>query len=94
MAWPFLEVYMVLNEMIRKRRREMNLSQGKLSKLLGYDSAQLISNIERGVCHFPKRKLKRLCRVLMLDQQAVYNSLVYQSAKEIAESMGMRQPTM
>lgn len=80
---------MTIGQLVKKRRLELNITQGKLSRLLGYDHAQIISNIERDVCSVPRSKLKKLCRVLMIDQSTLYNVLVATKAKQIAKDIGL-----
>lgn len=79
---------LTIAQLVKKRRMELNLTQKELAKLLGYRVPQFVSNLERGTCDIPKNKLKRLCRVLMLDQSTVYNILLAEKAREIAKSIG------
>jgi transcriptional regulator with XRE-family HTH domain len=80
---------MSLAKVIRNRRRELGISQDKLASFLGYDG-QFISNIERGVCGMPRKKLKKLCRVLFLDQNLVYATLMESEGIEIRKALGMK----
>lgn len=81
---------MRLSALIKSRRLELGISQNKLAALLSLESGQLISNIERGRCGFPRRRLKRLCRALLLDRGVVYSALLIDESKKIASSLGMK----
>ena len=61
--------------LVKGRRIELGLSQHALGKMLGYPNAQFICNIENGRSKMPKKKLKRLCRGLLLDSYLVVGAL-------------------
>ncbi len=46
----------------KNARSRANLTQKDIADFLGYDSAQLISNIERGLCYPPIKSLKRVSK--------------------------------
>lgn len=81
---------MTMGTLIRRRRHELAVSQTKLAKMLNLGSGQLISNIERGRCGFPRKRLKRLCRALFLDQELVLNICVEEERSRIAKSLGIK----
>lgn len=71
---------------IRDCRRSARVTQAELAESLGYDSSQLISNIERGVSLLPSRRLPDFARVLgcsLLEMEVRYFQC---SAKNTAES--------
>lgn len=49
---------------LRQCRKKSGVTQAELGKALGYDSSQLISNIERGVSLLPSKKLPEFARQL------------------------------
>jgi transcriptional regulator with XRE-family HTH domain len=81
---------MNLGTLIKKRRLELGISQAKLSKMLNFSTGQLISNIERGACGFPKKRLKKLCRCLLLDQSLVLNVCLEETRKEYCALLGIK----
>ena len=81
---------MTIGKLIRLRRHDLGVSQTKLARMLNLGSGQLISNIERGRCGFPRKRLKRLCRALLLDQQIVLNICVEEQRSLIAKSLGIK----
>lgn len=42
-------------------RTAAGMTQASLAHALGYDSAQFISNIERGLCQLPNNKVRTFC---------------------------------
>ena len=47
---------------VRKYRLEnTHYSQQDLARLLGYKNGQFISNVERGLCGIPAKKIPKLC---------------------------------
>jgi len=60
---------MRLSEYIRKRRRELNITQNDLALRLGYTTPQFISNIERRVhdACLPANKIKKLSKIFGCD---------------------------
>ncbi len=55
---------MTLAELVRKKRREKDLSQRALATKLGMSGPQFISNIEREVCFFADDKLEPLAKAI------------------------------
>ena len=81
---------MYLAKVIKGRRKELGISQNRLAVLLNLESGQLISNIERGKCGFPRRRLKRLCRALLLDKQTIYGALILEESDKILKDLGAK----
>lgn len=78
--------------LIKSKRKDRGLTQRELSVLLGYDSPQFLSNIERGVNKPPVGILAKICEALALNKDEVIKILVreYQESliKEMIESRG------
>lgn len=55
--------------LLKLARSQAKMSQGKLGKLLGYDSPQFISNIERGLCGCPIETAKKVSKILKIDKK-------------------------
>lgn len=49
---------------LKKQRIEKGVSQISIATDLGYKSAQIISNVERGMCHLPDAKIGELAKLL------------------------------
>ena len=56
-----------IGELTRLSRKEAGLSQLVLGEKLGYGNAQFISNLERGICGLPKKKMKKFCKILKVS---------------------------
>lgn len=60
---------------LRNCRKLAHITQAELAKALGYDSSQLISNIERGVSLLPSKRIPEFARVLgcsLLEMEVRY----------------------
>jgi transcriptional regulator with XRE-family HTH domain len=81
-----LERRKVFGNWLRDCRRQARITQSELAKALGYDSSQLISNIERGVSLLPSRRLPEFAKILgcsLLEMEVRYFQC---SAKNTTES--------
>lgn len=63
-------------EIIRKRRIELNMTQAQVSELLGYDSCQFFSMIERGLSKCPFQTLGSLSTILNIPKERFISILV------------------
>ena len=57
---------------LKQLREAAGLSQGDVAKILGYESAQLISNIERGISTFPFKSIKKLAALYKVTEKDLY----------------------
>lgn len=73
----------MLNELIREKRIEQNLSQNELGRKLGYRQGQYISNIERGLCGFPLKEAKQLCKILGISKKEYIETYLSDEKKKI-----------
>ena len=81
-----LERRRVFGQWLRDCRRNAHITQAELAAVLGYDSSQLISNIERGVSLLPSKRLPEFARALgcsMLEMEVRYFQC---SARNTSES--------
>jgi transcriptional regulator with XRE-family HTH domain len=65
-----------INERIRTRRLEMGLTQLEISKKIGLESPQYISNIERGLCAPSVEVLQKLVHILKIDAHEIVDMMV------------------
>lgn len=77
----FTEVAYLVRE---SRTKNTNLSQNDLAKKLHYKNGQLISNIERGLCSVPKKRIKALSKELKIPVTKLTEAMVadYQATLE------------
>lgn len=76
----------VFGRWLRDCRRQARVTQADLAKALGYDSSQIISNIERGVSLLPSKRLPEFARALgcsLLEMEVRYFQC---SARNTSES--------
>ncbi len=67
------------------RRAKPGLSQGKLATALGYKDAQFISNVERGVCGLPIKKLIRAAELLSIDTIVITDAMIADYTSRFSE---------
>lgn len=51
-------------------------SQQSFAEKLGYINGQFISNVERGVCGLPAKLIPKICEILKLRPEAVFEALL------------------
>lgn len=78
----------MLGNLIRERRKELNLTQAELAELVGYGEDQSIGAIERGRYSPQKRFACKLAQTLSIDWDEFSRlKKIYQDAR------GIRQKT-
>jgi transcriptional regulator with XRE-family HTH domain len=81
---------MTFSQLVKTRRLELGISQLKLSKLLGYNEPYFLSNIENGRSKFPRKKLKRLRKILFLDNNVLVDVLMCDERLKIYQLLGLK----
>ena len=61
---------------LRSKREQKNITQLMLANKLGYQSAQFVSNWERGVSRPPTNRIREIIKVLGIDRAEMINFLV------------------
>ncbi len=61
---------------LKKSRKATRLSQKQVAEALGYQSAQFVSNWERGISQPPMSTLARLAKLYAISADALFDSLV------------------
>lgn len=77
---------------LRVKRQELKLSQVKLSANLGWDSrqAQFLSNIERGICQFPVKYVKKLAETFQVSEEAIIDLIVQDYKQSLIEILNKK----
>lgn len=67
-----------LADLIRTRRRELNLTQKKLQAALQWseNNSQYISNVEKKKCQFPPKHINRLSIALHIDRELIIDKMI------------------
>jgi len=71
-------------QLIKNARLHLNKTQLNIAFKAGYDSSQIISNIERGVQMIPKIRIKEFAKALEITEDQVRNAIL----NDIQKAMG------
>ena len=64
-------------KLVRINRHKLGLSQNDIAKMIGFaSSGQFVSNVERGLCSIPFRKVKTAAAVLGIEPSEVIDAIV------------------
>lgn len=67
-------------KLVHEYRLKKSITQKELANALGYDTAQFVSIIERGVCKIPYKTIGCLIKILSLPEKKVLK--LYEQAFE------------
>lgn len=74
-------------KILKQSREKIGLSQGDVSKSLGYTTCQFVSNLERGISLIPANKFNIFCKTLKISKaqllEAVMNDLKSQYTRKV-----------
>ena len=76
-----------LYENIRRRRKELRMSQAELAEVLGYSDRSAIARIERGLADLPFSKILKMAEVLEIDPVILMGLDTTQAALDELESL-------
>jgi transcriptional regulator with XRE-family HTH domain len=68
-------------------REAAQISQQQLAVFLGFKNGQFISNVERGICTIPLRKMKVFCGVLKIEKQMAISSIIADNLLKIDRAL-------
>lgn len=74
-----------LGKFLKASRTNVELSQAEVAKKLGYNSAQYISNFERGLCMPPLKKLRKLILMYDIEPEVVYDMMLKAQERELSK---------
>lgn len=80
--------FKTLGKYLKTKRAASGVSQATVAKSLGYSSPQFVSNVERGLCMYPLKKIPKLTKVLKLDKVELRELIVAAKVKEIDQALG------
>lgn len=78
-------VYQSINDFVKSKRIEKNKTQADVSKALGLDTTQFVSNIERGLTNIPTSRYKQLAEFLGFD----VNKLIEMNVQEYRRALAV-----
>lgn len=79
--------YTQLGDYLKYGREKSDLTQREVGKILGYSSAQFISNFERGIAPPPMKKLKKLVKLYKLSTRMVTDYYSHDFSQIISNSL-------
>ncbi len=66
----------LLEELLTEKRIAANLTQKEVAKLLGYESAQYVSNWERGISQPPAQSLKKIAHLYRASAEELFDAFL------------------
>lgn len=72
-----------LSQFLKQTREKSDLSQRQVADELGYQSAQFISNWERGVSSPPLKTLKRLGDLYKVQAETLYQIMLQDTLRRV-----------
>jgi transcriptional regulator with XRE-family HTH domain len=72
-----------LSQFLKQAREKADLSQRQVADELGYQSAQFISNWERGISSPPMKTLKRLGELYRVSAEDLYEIMVEDTLRRV-----------
>ncbi|HEX4924393.1 MAG TPA: helix-turn-helix transcriptional regulator [Bdellovibrionales bacterium] len=72
---------------LKKARESRKYSQGDVAKVLGYTSAQFISNLERGISPPPLKVLKVLVKLYAVKPDEVMRVIEEEQRRHMKENL-------
>lgn len=84
-----------LGDFFKNQRQKAGLSQWDLAAALGYETAQVVSNWERGVQSPPFSKVLEICKVLKISHDSMIRKLLnVQQGIYLQSLKGTRRPSV
>ncbi len=74
-------------DLLREKRIEKNLSQNDLARMMGYESAQFVSDWERAYSAVPLPKIIDLAKILDFDHARVFEMFVEFSKERVEREL-------
>lgn len=75
--------YLTIGKFLKKKRVAIGLTQDDVKRVLGYTSAQVISDWERGVCGPPIESLSKLCKAYKMSTESIVDLILSAERTEL-----------
>jgi transcriptional regulator with XRE-family HTH domain len=79
---------MTFAERFKQLRKESGLSQGDISKLVGWASPQLVSNCERKLSYIPPIALVKICKKYGWNLQELMGLIIDEKVVKVRAKYG------
>jgi transcriptional regulator with XRE-family HTH domain len=80
-----------IGRFFRQARIERGFSQEFVSKALGYDSPQMVSNWERGICSPPVSRLYDLVQLYGISRSKVIDIILQETRESLENQLSDRR---
>lgn len=81
---------MKIGHYLKSKREKLKITQSQIAKALGYTSAQLVSNVERGVCSPPLSCLGKWCDLVKANKKRVMNIMLKEHKNKLSKALGVK----
>lgn len=72
---------------LREKRMAAGLSQAKVARILGYTTAQFISNWERGISEPPMETFRKLARLYSVPVDEMFDAVLKSTIEKVTADM-------
>ncbi|WP_413291143.1 helix-turn-helix domain-containing protein [Bdellovibrio sp. HCB337] len=76
-----------LSVFLREKRMRADLSQAKVARILGYSTAQFVSNWERGISEPPLETLKVLAKLYSVSVDEMFEVVLKSTIQKVTEDL-------
>lgn len=77
---------MTFGEAFKKERKQAGVSQGKISKSMGWSSPQFVSNWERGLSYPSQESLKTICDKFSMDYDKMVSIILKEKTQALRDA--------
>lgn len=81
------QLFKNVGRFLRQRRIEVGLTQRQVSEKLGYGSPQFISDMERGLCTLPLKKLGELVKLYKLPPNELMDIMLQEQEAILRDAL-------
>jgi len=79
-------------EVLRELRTNAGISQGRVAQVLGYKSAQFVSNWERGLSEPPIETLATLAELFQISSDSILETYIWFRLQELERDIRAKFP--
>ena len=76
---------------LKEKRIEAGLTQLQASQVIGHQTAQYVSNFERGLCEPSVEKAMQLCEAYDVSRRELYEVLVHLYQSALSETLSLKR---
>ena len=84
------KAYSNIGSYLKQCRTTLKISQKEVAKKVGYQSPQILSNIERGAQSIPSKKLTKFVKAYKADAQKIFTILAETNRQKLASDLKIK----